>query len=294
MDMFSTYARTQYENGRPHLAEAHNPFKDEWVQNEWPGIDYFHSSYIDLVLTGIAGLRPADDGFLTVKPLAPESWDYFAADEIAYRNHRVSIVWDRTGQRYGLGRGFFVFVDGEIAARENRPTALKVPLLAASAAPQPYEVIVSANCDGMPYPKPSASFTAKYTPETAPLMGLTSFDQDYGDKWSCRGSWNDEDWYQVDFEHMTEVDAVRLFLYADDLEVAVPKSCTVAYRKDESWQEVQLISAQTPPMAHRANTYRFHPVRTNGIRVTFRHARGRGVGLSQIQVLAASSTSHQI
>lgn len=290
MEMFHTYARTQYENGRPHLAEAHSPFKDEWVQNEWPGLDYFHSSYIDLVLTGVAGLRPSDDGFLTVKPLAPESWDYFAADSITYRNHAISILWDRTGERYGQGRGLTLLVDGTVAARADRLTTLRMPIAQATTGPQPYEVILSANCERKPHPKPSASFTAKYTPQSAPLLGLTWFGQEYGDKWTCRGSWNDEDWYQVDFEQPEEIDAVRLFLYADDLEVAAPKSCTVLYAASELWRTVQIISTNPEqPQAHRANLYRFQPVRTRSVRVVFRHERGIGVGLAQMQVLAANA-----
>jgi hypothetical protein len=264
------------------------------VQNEWPGLDYFHSSYIDLVLTGIAGLRPSDDGFLTIKPLAPDAWDYFAADGIAYRNHHVSIIWDRTGQRYGQGTGLILLIDGKVAAREEKLTTVRVPLAQNPAEPQPYEVIVSANCEGKPYPKPSASFTAKYTPESAPLLGLTWFDQQFGDKWSSRGSWNNEDWYQVDFERPVDIQAVRLFLYADEQEVAAPKSCKVFYLNEAGWQDVQLTSADPPmPVAHRANLYRFRTIRAKAIRITFRHDRGIGVGLAQMQVLAPSSGSRE-
>jgi hypothetical protein len=287
MDIFSGYVRMQYERGKPHLAEAHHPDKDLWVQNEWPGLDYFHSSYINLVLTGIAGLRPSDDGYAIVKPLAPRTWDYFAADRIAYRNHELSIVWDRTGSRYGIGQGFTILVDGEVAAHSATLDDLRVPLPALKVAPQPYEVVVSANAEGKPYPKPSASFTAKYTPESAALDGLIWYDQEYGDKWTCRGSWNSEDWFKVEFAAAIEVSALRLHLYADQLEVVAPDSITCLWLQDGQWTSVQLREI-TPavPTAGRANTLRFDPVTTKAIRVVFKHPIGLGVGLAQLQVLA--------
>ena len=42
---------------------------------------------------------------LIVDPLAPSDWQYFAVDDIPYRSHRLSVAWDKTGQRYNLGQG---------------------------------------------------------------------------------------------------------------------------------------------------------------------------------------------
>jgi hypothetical protein len=285
--LFERYTRMQHKNGKPHLAEAHHPDKDEWVQDEWPGLDYFHSSYIDHVVTGLAGLRPSDDEMLIVNPLASASWDYFALDGVAYRNHLVSLLWDRTGQRYGQGRGLMLFVDGQVAARSERLAPLKAKLLRAESGPQPYEVIVSANTEGAPFPKASASFTAKYNSPAAALDGLYWYDPEYGDKWTSRGSWNSEDWFDVEFESAKQISAVRLFLYADDDGVSAPASYEVFCDREGGWAPVESTSMNPKtPEANRANTVRFKPVETRKVRIVLHHAPGTGVGLAQVQVLA--------
>ena len=86
----------------------------------WEGHDsynhsehYFHSGYVDLIITGLVGLRPRDDDVIEVHPLAPDAWDYFALDDVPYRGRAVAIVWDQHGTRYGLGRGLHLLVDGK-------------------------------------------------------------------------------------------------------------------------------------------------------------------------------------
>lgn len=286
-DLIERYARTQYKNGRPHLAEAHHPDKDEWVQDEWPGLDYFHSSYIDHVITGLAGLRPSDGETVTINPQAPASWDYFALDGVAYRNHTLSIVWDRTGERYGLGRGLALYVDGQPAARAQHLGRLTAPLAKAPSTPAPYEVIVSANAEDAPFPKAEASFTAKYDSAAAALDGLCWYDPENGDKWTSRSSWTNEDWFQIDFGKPESVGALRLFLYADEKGVEAPLSYAVLYDFDGQWTPVRPTSIRPPkPQANRANTVTFAAVTTRKLRIVFEHHPGNGVGLAQVQALS--------
>jgi hypothetical protein len=286
-DLFAIYTKTHFKDGKPHLAEAHNPFNAEWVQDEWPGLDYFHSSYMDHVITGLAGLRPAEDETVTVNPLAPASWDYFALDGIAYRNHALTIVWDRTGERYGMGRGLSLLVDGQLAASSPELGRLTAPLPKTPPVAQPYEVIVSANCEGAPFPKAEASFTAKYDHAEAALDGLTWYDPEYGDKWTSRGSWSSEDWFQIDFGEPKTISAVRLFLYADEKEVKAPESYAIHYDLNGKWAPVRPISIHPEqPEANRANTVHFNALKTRKIRIVFQHRPGIGVGLAQVQALA--------
>jgi hypothetical protein len=246
------------------------------------------------VVTGLAGLRPGEDGTLVVRPLAPATWDYFALDGVAYRNHTVSIVWDRTGQRYGIGRGLAVMLDGKIAATSPELSRLTVPVPGVQAVAKPYEVIVSANCEGAPFPKATASFTAKYDSPAAALNGLYWYDPEFGDKWTCRGSWTREDWFEIDFGKTETIAGVRLFLYADEKEVAAPESYAISYEADGRWQPVA-VQSMTPkaPEANRANEVRFASLSTAKIRITFRHKRGIGVGLAQVQALRSHDAAQE-
>jgi hypothetical protein len=130
-DTFLTYTRSHrltLDDGRtiPWIDENLNPFTGEWHARmlkirkgrfDGRGDHYNHSGFADLVITGLVGLRPRPDDVVEVHPLVPEGeWDWFCLDRVRYAGHVVTIVWDRTGNRYGRGAGLRVLADGrEIA-----------------------------------------------------------------------------------------------------------------------------------------------------------------------------------
>ncbi len=85
------------------------------------GKDYNHSTYCDLIITGLVGLRPRADDTVEVNPLVPDgTWSYFCLDNVSYHGHRLTIFYDRTGGRYGRGNGLHVLADGkEIASAQK-------------------------------------------------------------------------------------------------------------------------------------------------------------------------------
>jgi len=134
-ELLNTYAKSQrlkLDDGRvvPWIDEDQNPTNGDWIsrtlliqRKQMPierGKDYNHSTFCDLVISGLIGLRPRADDKVEVNPLVPMSWDYFCLDQIRYHGHWLTIVYDKTGERYGKGKGLRVFVDGrEIAASEK-------------------------------------------------------------------------------------------------------------------------------------------------------------------------------
>lgn len=138
----------KHPDGRvtPWIDENLNPFTGDWIartllvqrgrQIPERGKDYNHSTFCDLVISGLVGLRARGDDTVEVNPLAPEAWDYFCLDQVRYHGHWLTILWDKTGARYGRGQGLRVFADGkELAASPSlrRVTAT----LASAAASQP-------------------------------------------------------------------------------------------------------------------------------------------------------------
>jgi hypothetical protein len=85
------------------------------------GKDYNHSTYCDLIITGLVGLRPQADDSVVVNPLLPEGvWDYFCLDRVSYHGRNLTILYDRTGQQYGLGPGLHVYADEVEVATSDR------------------------------------------------------------------------------------------------------------------------------------------------------------------------------
>ena len=59
------------------------------------GCHYNHSSFIDLIMTGICGICPASDNKLMIHPLGT-SLDFFSVSDLKYHGHLISIYWDKT------------------------------------------------------------------------------------------------------------------------------------------------------------------------------------------------------
>jgi hypothetical protein len=122
----------------PWIDENLNPFTGEWIARTLlqrrgsvipeRGKDYNHSTFCDLVITGLAGLRPRGDDLFEVNPLAPGTWDYFALDHIRYHGHWLTILWDKSGTRYGRGKGLCLLEDGKPIGFSSKLERLTVAL----------------------------------------------------------------------------------------------------------------------------------------------------------------------
>jgi hypothetical protein len=68
-------------------------------------------------ISGLVGLRPQADDTIEVNPLVPEgTWDYFCLDQVRYHGRSITILYDKTGHRYGQGKGLQVLADGRCVA----------------------------------------------------------------------------------------------------------------------------------------------------------------------------------
>jgi len=135
LDLLKAYTRShclKLDDGRvvPWVDENLNPTNGDWIartllrqrgsQIPERGKDYNHSTYCDLVISGLVGLRPRADDVVEVNPLAPGSWNFFCLDQVRYHGRWLTIIWDKTGDRYHRGAGLRVLADGkEIAASET-------------------------------------------------------------------------------------------------------------------------------------------------------------------------------
>ena len=106
------------------IDESLNPDTGAWIPTEGDpprGKDYNHSTFCDLVISGLIGLRPRADDIIEVNPLVPAgAWDYFCLDQARYHGRNLTILYDKTGERYGRGKGLQVLVNGQrIAGSES-------------------------------------------------------------------------------------------------------------------------------------------------------------------------------
>jgi hypothetical protein len=142
-NLLRVYAKSQHrrrEDGRvtSWIDENLNPFTGDWLSRTrlktwnhgtWSaekggverGKNYNHSTFNDLIITGLVGLRPSEGGEFQVNPLVPAGeLEYFCLDDVPYRNSRLTILWDRNGERYHRGAGLRVLRDGVLAGSSDK------------------------------------------------------------------------------------------------------------------------------------------------------------------------------
>lgn len=140
--------RLKREDGTtvPWIDENLNPETGDWIartrlkgwkDGTWDpkkggierGKDYNHSAYCDLIISGLIGLRPRADDRIEINPLLPDgTWDYFCLDRIPYHGRLLTILYDKSGKRYGKGAGLHLLVDGESIASAPRLQKLNASL----------------------------------------------------------------------------------------------------------------------------------------------------------------------
>jgi len=119
-DAFLTYVHSQRRNDKPYIGEYLDETTGQWLKGDERSRYYNHSTFADLLITGVVGLRPRTDDTVEVWPLLPDgTWDWFCIDGVRYHGQTLTILWDRQGKRYGRGKGLSVLVDGKVIARSS-------------------------------------------------------------------------------------------------------------------------------------------------------------------------------
>ena len=115
------YVESQHHRGRPYIGEYLDEKNGAWLMGDRERSRYYnHSTFADLVITGLVGLRPQADGSVVVNPLVPkDTWTYFCLDNVNYRGDVLTIIYDKDGQRYHQGKGLSLLVNGKLAARRD-------------------------------------------------------------------------------------------------------------------------------------------------------------------------------
>lgn len=290
MALLHTFAITQYKNGKPYVAEAHHPDEDRWIYDA-PGhsLDYNHSSYTDLVISYLIGLRPQPDTTVVIDPLVPDSWDHFALENVAYHGHNVTVLYDRDGKHYGQGSGFKVFVDGTSKLSQANVGKVKVDVGATVVSPKEATVNIAANVAKAPFgTQPFASYTSNYDTTWNAVDGRKTYLDGVNTRWTSYQSTNPSDSFGVNFGHITSVDAVRLFFYDDGGGVRVPQSYDLQSWNGSTWVTVpNQKRSPAAPEGNAINEVTFPALTTNQLRVVAPN-RGGGVGwgLSELEVWA--------
>ncbi|PRX50013.1 alpha-galactosidase-like protein [Prauserella shujinwangii] len=284
------YALTQRKNGWPYVAEAHHPDEDRWLyDSRGHSEDYNHSTFNDLVLSGLVGIRPQQGESVRIAPLAPRRWDRFAAENVPYHGRNLTVLWDRDGSAYGAGAGLSVWLDGRLVHRQQRlgPVEVPVPSVPRKDRSQPVPLTDDlANVAETGFPSAEASHTW-HADRPADAIDGQDFHLDVpSTRWTSYGSPNASDWLAVDLGVATRVSDVRISFYDDGGGVRTPDSYALDYRTpDGAWAPVP-GQERTPALPERGRLNRVligPPVTTDALRVRPVRDDGGAVGITALQ-----------
>jgi hypothetical protein len=291
--LLTVYAKTHRKNGKPYIAEACHPDTGSWEGHDSYNHSehYFHSGYADLIITGLVGLRPRDDDTIEVNPLAPDDWDYFALDDVSYRGRRVSILWDKTGKRYGRGAGLQILAGGKKIASAEKLQRLTAKLPPRDRVEYFSVVNYAVNNDGRYYPHVRASYSSPKAPVHNVNDGNYWYHPSPPNRWTCEGTKNARDWLAIDFGVKRRIWDVTLYFLDDGKGVVPPEKFDIEYWDGKAWvAPAGLKRRPEKPAGRRANTVLFldengaiGPLETEKIRAVFTHAKNGVTGLTEFE-----------
>jgi hypothetical protein len=294
--LFTTYTLDQRKDGHPYIAEAANPDNGSWDGHDtfFHSEHYFHSGYVDLVITGLAGLRPRSDDSLEVAPLAPDRWDYFALDNISYHGHQVAIIWDRDGSRYHRGAGLTLLADGRVIGHTRqlgRLTAWLGTPRAGAKVVRRTAVNLAVNNDGHAFPFVHVSYSAPGTSPHFLVDGNYWYHKSPPNRWTTAGSPNARDWVVIDLGGPRSIESAKLYFLDDSTGITPPARYELESWRHGAWVPVAGQHRDPAlPAGRRANVIAFSPVTTARLRVVLTARRGSALGLTEIEVWSSDTS----
>ena len=264
--------------GHPDLEEDYNPDTGGPIVGLPRSHHYEHSTYIDLVLGGLIGIRPRADDILEINPLLPltsgtsvPAVRWFSLDNLKYHGHDIAISYDLDGSHYHLGTGLSVYVDGKLVRGSVALGRLEIPLMPVSpehVRPRARRIDLAVNVGVADGPIASASSSDPASPAAEAIDGRLWFFPEIANGWSPLARDGASSWYAIDFGHPQTLGSVELYFFSDGASFKVPASFQLQYESASGWRDIPLNTGKPePPVANGETRLLFSPITTNKIRV---------------------------
>ena len=283
------YAALHWHDGRLDLEEDYDPATGAPIVGLARSHHYFHSGFIDLVLTGVVGIRPRADDVLEINPLLPPAGDaqalaWFRAVNVPWHGHLVGVRWDADGRHFGAGAGLAVSVDGRAVARRATLTRIVLTVPRRPLAPAPArEINVAVQLNAGDWPHANASSNADPARLHAAIDGRLWFFADMPHGWQSTAGPQAQR-FAVTLQAPARVHAAELAFRADE-QVAAPDRVTIAGHDARGWHRLGRAAA----LANGITRIDWGPRRIDALRAVMSPHGGRPIGLVALRVLARAA-----
>lgn len=264
------YAAQHFYKDSLNILEDYNPDKPEpIVYIDERSEHYNHSGFDNLIISGLCGVVPQANNSVQIKPIISEEISYFCLQNVLYHGHSLTVVYDRDGDKYKLGAGLKVIIDGRLTPSTGNNS---YPMPAAIIAKPVHEKTNKAvNVSGKGFPEAKASFTAKnYTPYMA-VDGRSWDFSNVRNSWTNEGSANAADWLEIDFGKKVALSEIKI-LFSEQLKAfKKPETYLLEYDDGKGWKTLKIVKNGNPNVLTDVISFRRKTIQK--IRLTVRNNR---------------------
>ena len=274
-------------SGVPDIQEDYNPDTGKPIVGLPRSHNYNHSTYIDLIISGLIGIRPRSDNMLEVDPLLPAQGSlrdpirYFALEGVLYHGHVLTIVYDKDGTRYHRGAGLSIFSDGQRIAGPGPVHRILVALPAAPVAMPLPPVDLAVNVWEH---APSAYEDQPVADASSSISGSGPYQAIDGRMWffpQIANGWSPElsstnpsginraqTWWAVDLRHPRRIASVKLYFFSDGQQYLAPKRLRLQQLTPDGWKDVAGVPpVEDIPLANGLSHLEFPAITAQHLRV---------------------------
>lgn len=275
------YTRQHYlSNGKINLVENYDPNRGEPIVHYYWSNHYNHSTYNNLIISGLCGINALASDSVWINPLVDESIEYFVLDNLKYHGHDLTVVYDRSGEKYNLGKGLTVLVDGKRTTLVGQERGYKIAVgkpVAIKATQEPENAALNISKQG--YPIASASVNNVMDSVNQAFDGRTWYFTEITNHWTTEGSRDTTNWLALDLGKPRKLTGANVYLVTNN-RFGLPDEVQLEYKRGAEWISIRL--KDNPKLkSNTRTTFQFEPIETTELRIVFNHAKD--IAVSEVE-----------
>ncbi|MDE1156642.1 MAG: discoidin domain-containing protein [Acidobacteriaceae bacterium] len=279
LSLLRQYTRQHfYLPGKLDLQEDYDPDQGGPIVGLQRSHHYEHSTYVDLILSGLLGIRPSSDNVLNIAPLLPVSGKnvprYFSLTGVLYHGHEVAMSYDQLGDHYHQGKGLTIFVDGKRVYGPSVAKHLQIALPKTTSPAtrggqlEPEDLAVNIGTADGPHVTASSSTSEEALKQA--IDGRLWFFPEVSNGWTpADDPSHSESWIELTLPRPRTISSVELYFLGAGIYRA-PLGIQLQTYKQGAWVEVE-NQARFPAVlqANGKNTINIPPTTITRLRLLF-------------------------